>query len=353
MSTTTEEMLALVVRGPREHALERVPRPTPGPGEALVATTHVALCGTDLRLLAGTLHDADYPVIPGHEWSGRVLAAPDRPELAGHLVVGHNFRACGRCTYCLAGSEQLCVELDELGFTLPGAFAEAFCVPLDNLRPLPDGLPGDEACLLEPLCVAMHAMERAPDLAGKTVGVIGAGTIGLLVAQLAASAGAADVAVADPAEGRRAIAAEVGIASTEPDLEAWKAEPREVVFDATGVARVFGEGLLATQQGGAYVLVGYSGEETTEFQPSLVMLREVTVIGVLSGYGKIDSALEAVTSGAVRLGPLVSDPLPLAEYRSVLEYGKGAAPLRSMFVVNDHESENVNAAKPVMEEGRS
>ena len=351
MSPEMQDMLALVVRGPREHALERVPRPTPGPGEALVATTHVALCGTDLRLLAGTLHDADYPVIPGHEWSGRVIAAPDRPELAGCSVVGHNFRACGRCAYCLAGSEQLCVELDELGFTLPGAFAEAFCVPVGNLRLLPEGLPGDEACLLEPLCVAMHAMERAPELAGKTVGVIGAGTIGLLVAQLAASAGA-DVAVADPSEGRRAIAAEVGIASTQPDLAAWQAEPREVVFDATGVARVFSDGLLATKQGGAYVLVGYSGEETTEFQPSLVMLREVTVIGVLSGYGWIDGALEAVTSGAVRLGPLVSDPLPLSEYRSVLAYAKGAAPLRSMFVVDNRESLQVNAANGDME-GRS
>ena len=350
MSTATEDMLALVVRGPREHALERVPRPTPGPGEALVETTHVALCGTDLRLLAGTLHDADYPVIPGHEWAGRVLAAPDRPELAGRSVVGHNFRACGRCAQCLGGREQLCVELDELGFTLPGACAEAFCVPVDNLRLLPEGLPGDEACLLEPLCVAMHAMERAPKLAGKTVGVIGAGTIGLLVAQLAASAGA-DVAVADPAAARRAIASELGIATAEPDLEAWKAQPREVVFDATGVARVFTEGLLATRHGGEYVLVGYSGEETIEFQPSLVMLREVTVIGVLSGYGWIDGALDAVKRGAVRLGPLVSDPLPLSEYRSVLEYARGAAPLRSMFVVNDRQSST--RATEHTQEGRS
>jgi L-idonate 5-dehydrogenase len=352
VSTVSQDMLALVVRGPREHALERVPRPIPGPGEALVATTHVALCGTDLRLLAGTLHDADYPVIPGHEWAGRVVAAPDRPELAGRCVVGHNFRACGRCAYCEAGSEQLCVALDELGFTLPGAFAETFCVPVDNLRLLPAGLPGDEACLLEPLCVAMHALERAPQLAGKTVGVIGAGTIGLLVAQLAASAGA-DVAVADLAEGRRAIAAEVGIGSTEPDLAAWKADPREVVFDATGVASVFSDGLLATKQGGAYVLVGYSGEETTQFQPSLVMLREVTVIGVLSGYGKIDAALDAVMSGAVRLGPLVSDPLPLSEYRAVLAYGKGAAPLRSMFVVDDQEGVYVNGANGVTQEETS
>src|SRR6266516_1742314 len=82
------DMLALVVPGPARHGLGRVPRPVPGPGEALVAVSQAAMCGTDLRLLRGGLHDARYPVIPGHEWAGRVLAAPSRPELVGVAVVG-------------------------------------------------------------------------------------------------------------------------------------------------------------------------------------------------------------------------------------------------------------------------
>ncbi|SDD38204.1 zinc-dependent alcohol dehydrogenase [Actinokineospora iranica] len=331
-------MLAVVVTGPGEHSLERVPRPSPEPDEALVAVSHVALCGTDLRLLRGTLHDAEYPVIPGHEWAGVVLAAPSRPDLVGQAVVGHNFKSCGACGWCERGAANLCPTLDEVGFTLPGAFAEAFCLPVQNLRPLPAGLSGAEGCLLEPLCVAIHAAERAGEVTGRTVGVIGAGTVGLLVAQLAVAGGATSVTVADPAAQRRGIAAELGLGAV-ADLTVWHDDPREVVVDATGVAGVFPAGLVATAQGGRYVLVGYSGEDSTPFEPSLVMLRELTVVGSLSGVGRLDRALEVVADGSVRLGPLLSDALPLADYRAVLDIPADSAPLRNIFSVNQEPSQ--------------
>ncbi|MFJ8228464.1 zinc-binding dehydrogenase [Streptomyces sp. NPDC094448] len=324
------DMLALVVRGPLAHGLERIPRPVPGPGEALVAVTHVAVCGTDLRLLRGTLHDADYPVIPGHEWAGRVLSAPDRPELVGRAVVGDGITPCRKCERCAEGAFNLCQDLDEVGFTRPGAFAEAFTIPAANLRLLPDALSGAEGCLLEPLCVALHAVERGPGLSGRSVGVIGAGTIGLLIGQLARAAGARSVTVAEPEVRRRRLAAELGLEPV-PSLAELESALPEVVFDATGVASVFPDGLRATRPGGDYVLVGYSGEEATRFEPSTVMLREVTVHGVLSGYDQLDKALELVLDGTVRLGPLLDENLPMSEYRSVLKDRGGDAPLRTVF----------------------
>jgi 2-desacetyl-2-hydroxyethyl bacteriochlorophyllide A dehydrogenase len=323
-------MLALVVRGPARHALERVPWPVPGPGEALVAVTHVAICGTDIRLLRGTLHDADYPVIPGHEWAGRVLAAPTRPDLVGVAVVGDGMTPCQRCARCAVGAHNLCLALDEVGFTRPGAFAEALCLPAENLRPLPSSLSGPEGCLLEPLCVALHAVERGPEVSGATVGVIGAGTVGLLVAQLAVAGSAASVTMVEPSQDRRRVAADLGIDS-HAGLAGWQADPPEIVFDATGVAAVFPDGLRSTRPGGSYVLVGYSGEESTALQPSSVMLSELTVYGVLSGYQQLEKALEMVTTGAVRLRPLLSDPLPLAQYQDVLGNGGAPPPLRAIF----------------------
>ena len=325
------DMLALVVRGPKDHALERLPRPVPGPGEALVAVTHVAACGTDLRLLRGTLHDADYPVIPGHEWAGRVLSSPSRPELVGRAVVGDGINPCRRCESCARGAYNLCLALDEVGFTRPGAFAEAFTLPAANLKLLPESMSGAEGCLLEPLCVALHAVERGPNVARRTVGVIGAGAVGLLVAQLAVVGGAATVTVVERAEPRRRIAAELGLESR-PALADWAEDPPEIVFDATGVASVFPQGLRATRLGGSYVLVGYSGEEATAFEPSTIMLRELTVYGVLSGHNQLAKALEMATTGAVRLGPLLSEPLPLADYRAMLDDYGDAAPLRALFV---------------------
>lgn len=328
---SSQDMLALVVRGPKEHALERIPLPVPGPEEALVAVTHVAVCGTDLRLLRGTLHDADYPVIPGHEWAGRVLEAPSRPELVGKTVVGDGITPCRACDRCAEAAYNLCQDLDEVGFTRPGAFAEAFTIPAANLRLLPDSLSGAEGCLLEPLCVALHAVERAPDVSGRAVGVIGAGTIGLLVGQLALAAGARSVTVAEPEGRRRRLAAELGLDSR-PTLAELGQELPEIVFDATGVASVFPEGLGVTRPNGTYVLVGYSGEEATPFQPSTVMLREVAVLGVLSGYDQLDRALEMVVDGTVRLAPLVDEELPMADYRSVLQDRGRDAPLRIVFV---------------------
>jgi 2-desacetyl-2-hydroxyethyl bacteriochlorophyllide A dehydrogenase len=322
-------MRALVVRGKREHAVEEVPRPALAEGEALVEVSHVAVCGTDLKLLAGDLHDAHYPVIPGHEWAGHVVAAPTRPELVGRAVVGEGITPCGRCAHCARAEWNLCTDLDEVGFTRPGAAADVFTLPAANLRPLPEQLSGPEGCLLEPLGVALHAVERAPALAGAKVGVIGAGTIGLLVGQLAARAGAAALTLVEPAAARRELAGSLGLDSV-PALADWRDDPPEVVFDATGVAAVFPDGLRATRAAGTYVLVGYSGEAATTFEPSSVMLGEYTVRGVLSGYGQVDRAIELAVAGAVRLAPLVSEILPLSDYRAVLE-PRPAAPLRTVF----------------------
>ena len=322
-------MRALVVRGHHEHGIEQVPRPVPGPGEALVEVSHVAVCGTDLKLLRGELHDAHYPVIPGHEWVGHVVAAPSRPDLVGQAVVGEGMTPCRRCAACARGQVNLCADLDEVGFTRPGAAATAFTLPADNLRVLPAELAGPQACLLEPLGVALHAVERAPALDGARVGIIGAGTIGLLIGQLVAPAGAAQLSVVEPSAARRELAAELGLAGL-PRLADWHDDPPEIVFDATGVAAVFPDGLQATRPAGTYVLVGYSGAATTSFAPSAVMLGEYTVRGVLSGYDQIDRALELACRGAVRLTPLVSEVLPLSHYRAVLA-PRDITPLRTVF----------------------
>lgn len=325
-------MRALVVSGPGRHAIQRVARPKPRPDEVLVETEYVALCGTDFRLLRGELHDAGYPVIPGHEWVGVVREAPARPDLVGARVVGHNFRPCRACRWCEAGRENLCAHLDEVGFTLPGACAEFFCLPSANVRPLPVGVEGASGCLVEPLCVALHAVERAPLVAGRTVTVLGAGAVGLLVAQIAMADGAA-VTVVDPDPHRRGVASCLGVDHTCPSLQAHPADQPDVVFDATGVAAVFPRGLDLVAPAGAYVLVGYSSLDSATIVPSTVMLKELDVIGVLSGYGTLDRALAAVAAGQVKLDALLGSPDPFERYADVLSDRAAAGPPRRAFAV--------------------
>ena len=312
-------MRALVISGPGEHCVQLIPRPAiTDAADAIVAVSHVALCGTDLRLLAGTVHDAEYPMVPGHEWSGVVREAPSDPGLIGQLVVGSNFIPCGECAWCGEGRQQLCPSLHEVGFSMPGACADFVRLPAANLRPLPSQISPAQGCLTEPLCVAVHAVDRAGDIAGRRAAVLGGGAVGLLIGQVAMASGAADVTIVEPVADRRAIAIELGLAATEPTASQPGSRAPEVVFDATGTASGFTAALDLVRPGGKVVLVGYSSTESTPIAPSIVMLKELEVAGVLSGYGMLPAALELIRAGSVILAPLARLQWPFADYRSAI-----------------------------------
>jgi threonine dehydrogenase-like Zn-dependent dehydrogenase len=158
-------MRAVLVERPGRARLSSLPVPKPGPGEVLVEVAAAGICGSDLELLQGGRPAAyvRYPVVPGHEWAGRVAsigAGVDGLE-AGVPVVAEGFRACGGCDRCKEGRTNLCsAEYAETGFTHPGAFAESVCVPARLIHRLPDGADLEAAALLEPAaCVACGLLE--------------------------------------------------------------------------------------------------------------------------------------------------------------------------------------------------
>src|SRR6266540_3400289 len=158
-------------------------------GEALVAVEAAGLCGSDLELLDGRRRPpfVRYPVVPGHEWSGRVAAVgPGVSTVAvGHLVVAEGIRGCGRCGRCRNGQSNLCTtEYAETGFTHPGAFAEFVCLPEGLLHRLPDLADPELAALIEPsacVCSGLGGVDMRPGLA---VAVVGAGPLGLLATSI-------------------------------------------------------------------------------------------------------------------------------------------------------------------------
>jgi threonine dehydrogenase-like Zn-dependent dehydrogenase len=158
-------MLALVVDRPGVSAVRQVRDPVPGPGEVLVEVAAAGICGSDLEVLGGRRPAAyvDYPVVPGHEWAGRVLAAgPGVDGVApGDPVVAEGLRSCGVCDRCAEGRTNICsAAYAETGFTLPGALAERLVVPAGLLHRLPADRPLEPAALLEPAaCVASGLLE--------------------------------------------------------------------------------------------------------------------------------------------------------------------------------------------------
>ena len=208
-------MLAGLVTGVETIELREFPEPTPDPGKAVVQIAYCGICGTDLHPFhTGAPYN---PAICGHEWCGTVSAVG---EGVGHLKEGDRVgigvaAACGRCAECRAGDATHCmgVLMGMLGIgpLAPphGGFASAIAVDGSRLYPVRGGLSDEQAAFLEPATVAVHALRRTPLRLGDAVVVLGAGPIGLLVAQCARAAGAGAVVVVEPDAGRAKLAAEV------------------------------------------------------------------------------------------------------------------------------------------------
>src|SRR5919197_2366124 len=183
-------MRALLVSEPGTYAVQEVPDPVPGPGEVLVEVAAAGICGSDLELLDGRRPAAyvRYPVIPGHEWAGRVagLGPGVTGVREGDPGVAEGLRTCGICARCAEGRTNLCTApYAETGFTHAGALADHVLVPAGLVHPLPADRPVEAAALLEPAaCVACGLLEAGVPPAGSRLAVVGDGPLGLLAVML-------------------------------------------------------------------------------------------------------------------------------------------------------------------------
>ena len=185
-------MKAAVVTAPGDWAVLDVPDPVPGPGEVVVEVERCGVCGTDLHVVDGDAPSLAYPVIPGHEFSARVVALGAgvvNPRL-GTLVVVDPMVFCGHCAQCRSGWTNLCANGGGLGTTADGAFARYVKVDSTQCEPVPEGVPAAWAPLTEPLSCVLHALDRIGPVVGTDALVIGAGPAGLLLTRMLSLAGA-------------------------------------------------------------------------------------------------------------------------------------------------------------------
>ena len=192
------EMAAVVFPRARELDWQRVPIPAEAPGTVLVRIARLDICGTDVHLFTGEIAYmknglSSYPFRPGHEWSGTVVAvADDVSEVApGDRVVGEPFLSCGRCEQCRLGRRNHCPARHELGVRgdSPGAAAEYLRVPVGNVARIASSVDSSNAVPCEPFVTVLHALSATRLEPGERIGVIGAGTIGLLAVQVASAMG--------------------------------------------------------------------------------------------------------------------------------------------------------------------
>jgi len=162
--------------------LGKAPDPRIGPGDVLVAPTHVGICGTDLHIYRGEFHDrVRYPAILGHEFGGIVQGTGSevRHFQVGDRVVVDPILSCHRCPACITGHANACQSLKLLGIDLDGALAEGVAVPEDRLFRLPEELPMAYAPMVELYAIGHHVLHRGHVQPGETVAILGSGKVGL------------------------------------------------------------------------------------------------------------------------------------------------------------------------------
>lgn len=292
------------------------------PGETLLDVAAVGLCGSDLHYYKdGGIGSAVIaaPFVPGHEFSGWLTE--DLPELGltrGALVAVDPNQACGQCEHCRSGHPNLCPEVVFIGAPPhDGAMTERIWVPKSQIVPVPDNFSPSEAVMLEPLGVAIHAVDLAKPRLLERVALIGCGPIGLLILQVLRTAGVGEILACDPQPHRRELALKLGASkagASVADITEWtKGEGMPLVIEATNAPEGFRDAIRAARIGGRVVLVGIPDGDSYVI-PAAEARRRGLNIKFSRRMGHVyPRAIELVALGKVDVEAVVSHRFPLAE----------------------------------------
>ena len=327
---SAEKMDVLRLYGVGDLRLYSEPIPLPAVGEVLLKISAVGICGSDLHWFSeASIGDAQIskPLVLGHEFSA--VVEDTNSALNGQRVAVDPAIPCQKCEYCLNGYPNLCSNLHFAGHGVDdGALCEYLAWPERNLYPLPDSLNDEEGVLLEPLGVALHAVELGLIRPGEAVGIFGVGPIGLMILQLARLAGASEILVTDRLEHRLEAALSMGATEgliitdeSDPDQIWQETNGRgvDVAFEVAGDNQAVETAISAAKPGGRVILVGIPSENITTFTASTARRKGLTI--KLSRRMKFSypRAMQLVEDGLIDVRSLVTDRYPLSEYEHAFQ----------------------------------
>lgn len=338
-------MQAVVCHGPEDYRFEEVPIPVPGPGEALIRVEAVGICASDLKCYHGAAKfwgDENRPawaeteVIPGHEFTGEVVALDEEARTrwgveVGDRVVAEQIVPCGECRYCRRGEYWMCGPHDMFGFkrSTPGAMAEYMVFsPASLVHRISKDLPPAHAAFAEPLSCSLHAVERAQITFDDVVVVAGCGPIGLGMIAGAAAKSPARVVALDMAPEKLDLATKCGatdivnIAEQDP-VEFVRSITdgygADVYLEGTGHPSAVLQGLNVLRKLGTYVEYGVFGSEVTVDWSIISDDKELDVRGAHLGPNCWPAAIRMLESGVLPLDEICTHQLPLARFQDGLD----------------------------------
>ena len=311
-------MKALVIESPGNAQFREVPTPIPGPGEVLIRVAAAGLCGTDLHIYRGE-YEAEYPIIPGHEFSGTVAALCGISDLEiGQRVAADPNIFCHQCTYCRRQMHNQCLNLRAIGVNTDGAFAEYVLAPRQVVYPIGD-LPFEQAAFVEPLSCVVYAMQRARPNPGDSVLLFGAGPMGCLLTQMLRHSGAAQVVVVDQSPARLRLASQLGashtvLAGQEHQLHDLSPGGYDFCIDATGVPSVVEQAFHYLRPRATMFMFGVCPNDAqVRVNPYEVFRNDWRIMGSFALCYTFQEAIQLLQNGVVRVEPLVSHRPSLAQ----------------------------------------
>ena len=326
-------MKGVVIEDLGKVSVRDLPEPRPRHGEIIVEVEACGICGSDIRYMRddnpwssqtlGRIEANPRNMLLGHELAGRVVSVGDgvSPARVGERVGVLAYRACHACHYCRRGRHNLCENVQHIGHATgwdsdepnPGGMAQRCRVWDEMAVRLPEGLSFEEACLLDPLAVAVHACDQGRVGRNDRIVTIGTGVVGLLIVQVAQSSGAGPALCVDTYARPLEAARELAVADTvrldgEEGAEAAlgsHTESADVVFDTVGSRETMRSGLAMLRRGGRLVLLAL-GAKAVDIETSWLSGERSVVTSANNLYPDFHAAMAMFASGRVRSGPLLT-----------------------------------------------
>ena len=330
MSTQTT-MKAAVLLAPKHFAIQDVALPKVGADDVLIAVSWCGICGTDMHIFKGDYSADKLPLIPGHEFTGAIAAlgeSVDRLQIGQKVVVDMNI-GCHHCFWCRRNEILNCPEMQQLGITTHGAFAEYISVPSRQVIPVNEPVCERILALTEPLACVVRAMRKSKIGMGQAVVVLGAGAIGNLHIQMLRNLGAVPIIALDLSEERAKLAEKVGadVCVTNLDdlhlkvYEMTQGRGADVVIEAAGSPQLYAQATKLIRKGGHIAVFGLTAQgENLQLDILKTILEENSVKGSVAGMGQdMHDALNFLTHKRIDTSPFTHQEYALDDIQQAFE----------------------------------
>lgn len=343
-------MIGAYFLGNREIEIRPLTLSEPGEGQVLVRVQACGVCGTDVHIYQGGKGSTDVtpPVILGHELSGFVeKIGPGVTDLEiGQLVTVDPNIYCGKCLPCRQGQKQMCHHMEAVGVNMDGGFADYCLVPYKQCVPVPEGTNPEVAAMAEPLACCLHGIDRAGIRPGETVLVIGGGTIGQIMLQLAKLSGAGKVILSEPVAMRRELAMKLGADGTIDPIhenlndrlkEMLHCEGADVVIECVGSPVTSAQAINAAARCGRILLFGVPHPEAV-LQTGMyaIFQKELTIMGSFVNPDTHSRAVALIASGRLNLEPLITHRFPVSQLEDAIKMQTSAESIKVLVVTEEN-----------------